>query len=147
MALFQHERIKTTLPKAKELRPIVERLITLAKRGILSGDRDKELHARRLIMARLGPVAKAEFHDDEELPMGSDPLKKLFAEIAPRYKERKGGYTRILKISERRLGDAGVQAYIELLKEGEVKVKAKEGASPVPASPPSAPAPAPTVSK
>src|SRR5690606_30801254 len=98
-ALFLHERIITTVPKAKEVRPFAEKLITLAKRGTL--------HARRLAVARLG---------DKEV------VSKLFDEIGPRFADRPGGYTRIIKRLERRLGDAGKTAYLELLKEGEVKV-------------------------
>src|SRR6516162_8868887 len=127
-ALFQHERIITTVEKAKELRPFVEKIITLAKKGLASGNPIKALHARRLVLARLGPVAKAEFYDDKEEPTGDSALKKLFKEIAPRFADRPGGYTRIIKRHERRLGDAGRTAFIELLKEGEVKVKAKKAA-------------------
>ncbi len=122
-ALFEHERIITTEPKAKELRPFVEHLITLAKRGIVSGDRLKLLHARRLVMARLGPVAKVEFYDKDEMPTGDTVVQKLFDVIAPRYVDRPGGYTRIIKRSERRLGDAGKTAFIELLKDGETKMQ------------------------
>ncbi len=121
MALIQHERIITTLEKAKALRPFVEKLITLAKKDTL--------HARRLAIARLGPTAKAALKpDDEENPDFRPIITKLFSEIGPRFKERPGGYTRIIKRSERRLGDAGRTAYIELLKDGEVKVKAKSKA-------------------
>ena len=123
-ALFEHERIITTEPKAKELRPFVEHLITLAKRGIVANDRLKLLHARRLVMARLGPVAKVEFYDKDEMPTGDTVVQKLFDVIAPRYIERPGGYTRIIKRSERRLGDAGKTAFIELLKDGETKLQA-----------------------
>jgi large subunit ribosomal protein L17 len=134
-ALFQHERIITTVEKAKELRPFVEKIITLAKKGLASGDPIKALHARRLVLARLGPVAKAEFYDDKEEPTGDSALKKLFKEIAPRFADRPGGYTRIIKRHERRLGDAGRTAFIELLKEGETKVRTR------------APAPAPRVTE
>jgi large subunit ribosomal protein L17 len=124
MALIRHERIITTLEKAKAVRPFVEKLITLAKKGTL--------HARRLAIARLGPTAKAALKpDDKDTPDYRPVITKLFSEIGPRFKERPGGYTRIIKRHERRLGDAGRTAYLELLKEGEVKVKAK------------APAPAP----
>ena len=101
-ALITHERIITTVAKAKELRPFIERLITLAKKG--------SLHARRLAISRL--------HDAEV-------VKRLFEEIAPRYKDRPGGYTRIIKRAERRLGDAGATCYIELLREGETKARTK----------------------
>src|SRR5580704_12245533 len=82
-ALFEHDRITTTLAKAKELRPFVEKLITVAKRGIESGDNIKALHARRQALMRL--------HD-------KDTIAKLFNDIAPRYKDRAGGYTRIVKL-------------------------------------------------
>jgi len=123
-ALFEHGRITTTLAKAKELRPFVEKLITVAKRGIESGDNIRALHARRLALQRL--------HD-------KDTIAVLFKDIAPRYKDRAGGYTRIIKLQNRRLGDAGFTAIIELLKEGEVKVQAKkreEAPAPAPVSTP-----------
>jgi large subunit ribosomal protein L17 len=126
-SLIEHERIITTVEKAKELRPFVEKIITLAKKGTL--------HARRLVLARLGPLAKANFHDAKGEPLDDWVLKKLFKEIGPRFANRPGGYTRIIKRQERRLGDAGRTAFIELLKEGETKVRAK------------APAPAPRVTE
>ncbi len=113
-ALFEHERIITTLEKAKEVRPFVEKLITLAKKGTL--------HHRRLALARLPD---------------RDIVSKLFKEIGPRFQDRPGGYTRIIKRHERRLGDAGRTAFLELLKEGETKVRARAPAPP--------PAPAPRV--
>lgn len=120
-ALIEHERIITTVAKAKAVRPFVEKLITLAKTNTV--------HTRRLAVARL--------HDE-------DLVAKLFKEIGPRYADRPGGYTRILKRSERRLGDAGPTAYLELLKAGETKAKA---ARPAPAPAPvvaTTPAPQPT---
>jgi large subunit ribosomal protein L17 len=91
-ALIKHEQIKTTLPKAKELRPVVDRLITLGKRGTL--------HARRQALARLnGDTALAE---------------KLFSALAERYAERSGGYTRVLKAGFR-YGDSAPMAVIELV--------------------------------
>ncbi len=135
-SLIQHERIITTVEKAKELRPFVEKIITLAKKGTL--------HARRLVLARLGPLAKAEFHDDKGEPTDDWVLNKLFKEIGPRFATRPGGYTRIIKRHERRLGDAGRTAFIELLKEGEIKVRAK-AAAPAPrvTAPAETPAPSP----
>jgi large subunit ribosomal protein L17 len=123
MALIRHERIITTVEKAKEVRPFVEKLITLAKKGTL--------HARRLAAARLGPMADAEVKpgsgdDADHRPV----LVKLFAEIGPRFADRPGGYTRVIKRHERRLGDAGHTAFIELLKEGEQKVRARAPAPP-----------------
>src|SRR5437899_6873026 len=127
MALIQHGRIITTVEKAKEVRPFVEKLITLAKKGTI--------HARRLAMVKLGPMGQARPSANEEDEAKHDDrkiIKKLFDEIGPRFKNRPGGYTRIIKRHERRLGDGGRTAFLELLKEGEVKVRAK------------APAPAPT---
>src|SRR5262245_42544219 len=145
LGLFAHERITTTIPKAKELRPFVERLITLAKRGLAAGDNVKALHARRLVLARLGPVAKVELLDHKGNSLGDTVIGKLFNVLAPRYKDRPGGYTRIMKLTKRRLGDAGETAFIELLKEGETRVQAteKKAATPAPAPAP-APTPAPT---
>jgi large subunit ribosomal protein L17 len=101
-ALFEHGRIITTVAKAKEVRPFAEKLITLAKKGTL--------HARRLALARLPDRAT---------------VAKLFSEIAPRFEDRPGGYTRIIKRHERRLGDAGPTAILELLKAGETKVQSR----------------------
>ena len=90
-SLIEHEQIKTTLPKAKELRPIVEKLITLAKRG--------DLHARRLAASRL--------KEDQY-------VTKLFDILGPRYTERKGGYTRVLRAGFR-YGDMAPMAIIEFV--------------------------------
>ncbi|GFZ98701.1 50S ribosomal protein L17 [Elstera cyanobacteriorum] len=91
VALIKHEQITTTLPKAKDLRPIVEKLITLGKRG--------DLHARRQALAVL---------QDETV------TRKLFDTVAERYKARAGGYTRVLKAGFR-YGDAAPMAVIELV--------------------------------
>jgi len=100
IALLRHERIETTMPKAKELRPFVERLITIAKRGVAAGEANgKALHARRLVLA--------------ELP-DKDVVGKLFDTLAPRFAERPGGYTRILRVGFRR-GDAAEVAHVELV--------------------------------
>jgi large subunit ribosomal protein L17 len=140
MALIQHERIITTVEKAKEVRPFVEKLITLAKKGTI--------HARRLALARLGPMGHARPAANEKDEAKRDDrkiIKKLFDEIGPRFKDRPGGYTRIIKRHERRLGDAGQTAFLELLKEGEVKVRAKASA-PAPAPVVAPPAPPPQAS-
>src|SRR6476659_5107607 len=123
-ALITHERIVTTVPKAKELRPYVEKLITLAKKASLA-DGSLALHYRRLAVRELGPVHGTGVYDKKnELVTGNDTvLKKLFNDLGPRYKDRPGGYTRILKRHQRRLGDAGETAFIELLKAGEQKTK------------------------
>ncbi len=90
-SLIEHEQIKTTLPKAKELRPIIEKMITLAKRG--------DLHARRQAAAKL----KQDKH-----------VSKLFEVLGPRYKERQGGYVRVLKAGFR-YGDMAPMAIIEFV--------------------------------
>jgi large subunit ribosomal protein L17 len=90
--VIDHERIKTTEAKAKAVKPEVEKLITLAKRG--------DMHARRQAMAKLG--------QDKFI------VYKLFEEIAPRYAERPGGYTRILKLGPRR-SDANEMVFLELV--------------------------------
>jgi len=133
-ALITHERIVTTVPKAKELRPYVEKLITLAKKASFA-DGSLALHYRRLAVKHLGPVHGTGVYDKKnELVTGNDTvLKKLFNDLGPRYKDRPGGYTRILKRHQRRLGDAGETAFIELLKAGEQKTKAKAAAAPAPA--------------
>jgi large subunit ribosomal protein L17 len=137
IALIQHERIITTVEKAKEVRPFVEKLITLARKGTI--------HARRLALAKLGPMGHARplAHEEDEAKRDDRKiLKKLFDEIGPRFKDRPGGYTRIIKRHERRLGDGGRTAFLELLKEGEVKVRAKAPApAPAPVVAPPAPAP------
>jgi large subunit ribosomal protein L17 len=124
-ALIEHERIITTEAKAKELRRFVEKIITLARKGTL--------HARRLIISRLGPVAKTTLHDKKDEPTDDTVLSKLFNVIGPRFKDRPGGYTRIIKRHEFRLGDAGKTAFIELLKEGETKVRASSPKTVAPA--------------
>lgn len=123
-ALFMSEtgRIITTVEKAKEARPFIEKLITLAKRG--------DLHARRLAKARLGPVASCRLIDKQGDETDVTVLKKLFDEIGPRFHDRPGGYTRIIKRTQRRLGDAGQTAFLELLKEGETKER--RAATPAP---------------
>jgi large subunit ribosomal protein L17 len=127
-------RIITTVEKAKEARPFIEKLITLARKGTLQ--------ARRLVKARLGPCAhaSAKAGEDDETEKRTI-LAKLFDDIGPRFHSRPGGYTRIILRHERRLGDGGKTAFLELLKEGETKVRAK---APVPAP---APAPAPKVTE
>jgi len=100
ISLIIHEQIKTTVPKAKDLRPVVEKLITLGKRG--------DLHARRQAIAFLG--------DDEA-------VSKLFSVVAERYSERNGGYTRIMRAGFR-TGDSAPMAVIEFV-ERDVEAKGK----------------------
>lgn len=90
-ALIKHEQIKTTLPKAKELKPIVDKLITLGKRG--------DLHARRQALSKLPE---------------KDQVSKLFGELAERFADRTGGYTRVIRAGSR-YGDAAPMAFIELV--------------------------------
>jgi len=99
VSLIEHEQIVTTLPKAKDLRPVVERLVSLAKRG--------DLHARRLAAA--------------ELRNNVGSVKKLFETIGPRYQDRSGGYTRVLKAGFR-YGDSAARAVIEFV-ERDVEAK------------------------
>src|SRR5882757_7573738 len=101
-ALFEHDRITTTEAKAKRLRPLAERLITFAKRG--------DLHARRQVMTVI---------------RDKDVVHKLFAEIGPKFAERPGGYTRIVKVNPRK-GDNAPMAVIELCGELESAAVVKE---------------------
>jgi large subunit ribosomal protein L17 len=121
IALLRHEHLETTMPKAKELRPFVERLITVAKRGVAAGSTPgKSLHARRLVLSEL----------PDKVVVG-----KLFDSIAPRFAERPGGYTRILRVGFRR-GDSAEVAHVELVgseydpTKAEAKGDEKEAAKP-----------------
>jgi large subunit ribosomal protein L17 len=99
-ALLRHEHLTTTVPKAKELRPFVERIITVAKRGLAdSAANGRVLTARRLVMEDL---------QDREV------VSKLFDTIAPRFAERPGGYTRLLRLGFRK-GDSAEMAQVELV--------------------------------
>src|SRR5436305_4207327 len=99
-ALLRYEHLTTTVPRAKELRPFVERLITIAKRGVAGGDTNGHvLTARRLVMQDL---------QDREV------VAKLFDTIAPRFASRPGGYTRLLRLGFRR-GDSAEVAQVELV--------------------------------
>ena len=98
--LLRYECLETTVPRAKELRPFVERIISIAKRGIAAGEANgKTLHARRLVLRDL---------------QDRDVVGKLFEEIAPRFEARPGGYTRILRTGFRK-GDSAEVAQIELI--------------------------------
>ena len=102
-ALIKHEQIKTTLPKAKDLRPVIEKLVTLSRRGA------KDLHARRQALAQIKDEAQ---------------VTKLFDVIGPRYAKRPGGYTRVLKAGFRN-GDNAAMAFIEFV-DRDVDAKGKD---------------------
>ena len=113
-ALLRHEHLTTTVPRAKELRPFVERLITVAKRGVADGQAIKTLNARRLVMQDL---------QDREV------VTKLFDTLAPRFASRPGGYTRLLRLGYRR-GDSAEIAQVELVgSEFNPKAKAEADAA------------------
>jgi large subunit ribosomal protein L17 len=119
-ALLRHEHLITTVPRAKELRPFVERIITIAKRGVAEGGANgRALHARRLVLQDL---------QDREV------VGKLFDTIAPRFKTRPGGYTRLLRLGFRK-GDAAEIAQVELVgsefnPRAKAEKAAKEGEAP-----------------
>lgn len=106
--LLEHEAIQTTEPKAKELRSVVDKLITLAKRG--------DMHARRLVAARLNQRA-VDRSDPADSRQHNSVLNKLFVDIAKRNANRNGGYTRIVKLSTRH-GDNAPIVRIELVEKG-----------------------------
>lgn len=113
-ALIEHEIIRTTEPKAKQLRQFVERLITIAKDGLAANDdAGAGLAKRRLAFARLN---------------NKEAVKRLFADIAPRYAARKGGYTRVVKTAPR-AGDGAPMAFIELIDRVHKAPKVKKAAS------------------
>ena len=106
-SLIKHKRITTTLAKAKAARPVVEKMVTLGKQGTI--------HARRLATARLhaqGPTSQLTKDQRKHWREQEDVVRILFDEIAPAFKERQGGYTRIVKLGERQ-GDAAQRAILE----------------------------------
>jgi large subunit ribosomal protein L17 len=136
--LFEHGQIETTMPKAKAVQPFVERLITIAKRG--------DLHSRRLVQSRLGGDRRAfvwlteervatykrenpffdvpdadeiEFNRYGEVRKAPSLVKHICENVAPRYKDRPGGYTRIIKLGTSRLGDGGEKVILQLVGEEE----------------------------
>lgn len=112
VSVIKHERVVTTLPKAKALRPFVEKVITLAR----SSDAKTRLHRIRQAVSLL---------------QDKDAVKKLFEVIGPRFANRAGGYTRILRMSDYRIGDGGSKVVFELVENNvlEQKIKAKDAAS------------------
>ena len=113
-SLIEHGEIKTTLPKAKELVRFIEPLITQARKGTL--------HARRLVISRLNDRFMADPGDPEMLA-DDTVVQKLFKEIGPHFKDRQGGYTRIVKTSEWRIGDAADWVVVQLVGIGKVQTK------------------------
>jgi large subunit ribosomal protein L17 len=119
-SLIQHETISTTMEKAKEVKPFAEKLITLAKKGTLA--------ARRRAIALLGNRDIIEYEDREAVRKGT-VIGKLFSELGPRYLDRPGGYTRIIRLSLRRLGDNGQLVLLQLIgadERSKAKAKAKK---------------------
>jgi len=107
-SLFEHGAVRTTPAKAKEVRPFAEKLISLARRGTL--------HARRQVIALLGDRNMVDPEERDQLAEKT-VVQRLFDEIAPRYVDRPGGYTRIINLPERRIGDAGRQVLLQLVEE------------------------------
>jgi len=105
-SLIQHETISTTIEKAKEVKPFAEKLITLAKKGTLP--------ARRRAIALLGNRDVIDYEDGRAVKTGTI-IGKLFSELGPRYLDRPGGYTRIIRLSLRRLGDNGQLVLLQLI--------------------------------
>jgi large subunit ribosomal protein L17 len=117
-SLFEHETISTTIEKAKEVKSFSEKLITLAKKGTLT--------ARRRAIAILGNRNIVRDEDGDMVKQGT-VIGKLFSDLGPRYLDRKGGYTRIIKLSRNRLGDNGQLVLLQLVgKENEVKHESKK---------------------
>ena len=118
-SLFEHETVSTTMPKAKEVRSFAEKLITLAKKGSLA--------ARRRAIAMLNDRAIYKEEDGQNVKMGT-VIGKLFSEIGPRYLDRPGGYTRIIRLAKRRLGDNGRVVLLQLVGSEDVSKPKKKGA-------------------
>ncbi len=109
-SLFRHERIVTTREKAKEVRRVAEKLITRAKKNLNATDGSSHVHNKR---------------EARKIVKDREALIKLFDVIAPRFKDRPGGYTRILLLGERRAGDAAEMAILELVEKGEASKPVK----------------------
>jgi large subunit ribosomal protein L17 len=105
-SLFEHGKVRTTLPKAKEVRAMAEKMITIARAGTVTSRRRviSMIQDRRLV-------------DKEQEFTGQTVVQKLFSEIAPKFADRQGGYTRIIKLSDYRIGDGGSLVLLQLLTE------------------------------
>ncbi len=119
-SLIEHETISTTIQKAKEIKPFVERLITLAKKG--------KLQHRRRAISLLGNRRIVALEDGEPVQKGT-VVGKLFSELGPRYLDRTGGYSRIVRLSLRRLGDNGQLVLLQLLGKDEPLKKTRKTAT------------------
>jgi large subunit ribosomal protein L17 len=119
-SLIEHETISTTIQKAKEVKPFVEKLITLAKKG--------KLQHRRRAISLLGNRRMVAIEDGEPVQKGS-VVGKLFSELGPRYLDRPGGYSRIVHLSLRRLGDNGQLVLLQLLGKDEPAKKERKSSS------------------
>ena len=115
-SLFEHETISTTMPKAKEVKSFAEKLITLAKKG--------DLASRRRAIALLNNRAIYKEENGNNVKVGT-VVGKLFSEIGPRYLDRPGGYTRIIRLPKRRLGDNGQLVLLQLVGQDDKKSSAK----------------------
>jgi large subunit ribosomal protein L17 len=111
-SLFEHGEIQTSLPRAKELVRFIEPLITLARKGTL--------HARRLVISRLNDRFMQDANDPDMLA-DDTVVQKLFKEIGPHFKDRQGGYTRIVKTSKWKIGDATDLVIVQLVGIGKVQ--------------------------
>ncbi len=119
-SLFEHETISTTLEKAKDVKPFAEKLITLAKKGTLA--------ARRRAIALLGNREIVSHEEGKAVRQGT-VIGKLFSELGPRYLDRPGGYTRIIRLSMRRLGDNGQLVLLQLVGKDEGLKKESKSAA------------------
>jgi large subunit ribosomal protein L17 len=122
-SLFQHGTIRTTVVKAKELRPFVEKLITVARRGTLNARRQVIAILRDRDIHTWDATEKDYILEDKTI------VQKLFDEIAPRYATRPGGYTRIIRLADRRIGDGGQQVLLQLVEEAGKATEAQEPAA------------------
>jgi large subunit ribosomal protein L17 len=105
-SLFEHGKVRTTLPKAKEVRAMAEKVITIAREG--------SVNSRRRVISM---IQDRRLVDKEQEFTGQTVIQKLFSEIAPKFVDRQGGYTRIIKLSDYRIGDGGSLVLLQLLTE------------------------------
>jgi large subunit ribosomal protein L17 len=121
-SLFEHGKVRTTLPKAKEVRAMAERLITLAKTGNSAKDSGKDggriaLNCRRRVISTLQDRRLVDENQEFITDGSKTVIQKLFDDIAPQFADRTGGYTRIIKLSDYRIGDGGSLVLLQLLTE------------------------------